>query len=319
MNNTEYYQKLYSIYMSHPKGYHMLIKAKKNKDLLDWINNQTPLLQDTHYTIATKCYWIINRLTDFPICHECHKHFGQNITVDRRGYQKFCSRQCANKNEETKQHLVETCLKKYGVTNQAKALCVKQKYQQHMEEKYGKGITNAWQAKEVQEKAKQTLLKKFGVDNIGKSQYSKDRHKLCIKETVAKRNATKKKNHTFNTSKPEEECYKLLVEKFGENDIRRQYSSEKYPFACDFYICSKDLYIEYNGSWTHGPHAFDSTSSDDAELLQKWKNKKKKYYYIAANTWSIRDVKKRTMAKQNMLQYKECWTIEEFKQYLKEI
>lgn len=56
----------------------------------------------------------------------------------------------------------------------------------------------------------------------------------------------------MNTSKSEEMSYVLLVERFGANDILRQYKSEEYPFACDFYIKSRNIYIECNYCWTHG-------------------------------------------------------------------
>lgn len=304
--------------MNNPKGFHMILKSKKNLDLLNWINSQVPLLQDKKYTISTKCYWIFNNMHDFPACKECGKRFGYKSNVDRHGYAQFCSRKCANNNEITKQHLRETCYKKYGVSNPAKAACIKEKYQHHMEEKYGVGIKNAWQAKEVQDKTKQTLLSKFGVDNIAKSQYSKDKHKLCEKETVAKRNSTKRKHGTFNTSNWEIEAYKLICKTFKKKNVIRQYTSAKYPFQCDFYIKSLDLYIEFNGSWTHGPHPFNPMCKDDIVLVEKWKAKNTKYYDIAMHTWTVRDVNKRIIAKQNNINIKEFWKIEELKEFLKD-
>ena len=95
----------------------------------------------------------------------------------------------------------------YGVKNGAQSVKSKEKYQLHMEQKYGAGVTNAFQASEVKDKIKQTMLSTYGVDNIAKTQQSKDKHKMCERETVAKRNATKRKNHTFSTSKPEEQAY----------------------------------------------------------------------------------------------------------------
>ena len=62
---------------------------------------------------------------------------------------------------------------------------------------------------------------------------------------------SKKKNKTFGKSKSEDQIYQLLLQKF--NKVERQYKSEQYPFACDFYIPSIDLYIEYQGFYTHGP------------------------------------------------------------------
>lgn len=319
MNDVDCYNAVKDIYMNNPKGFHMILKSKKNFELLNWINSKTPLLQNSVYTISTKCYWIFNDIHDFPTCEECGKKFGMNRNVDRRGYlTRFCSKKCSNNNEITKQHYRETCLREYGVDNPTKSDKVKKKYQQHMEQKYGIGITNAFQANEVKDKIKNKMLETYGVDNIAKTQYSKDKHKLCEKETVKKRNATKRKNHTFNTSKSEEEAYQLLIDSFGVENVIRQYSSEKYPFNCDFYVKTYDLYIEFNGSWTHGKHSYDVSSKNDQDIVVKWKSKNSKYYDIAIHTWTIRDVNKRNVAKANNLNIKEFWKLSELKIFLEE-
>ena len=79
--------------------------------------------------------------------------------------------------------------------------------------------------------------------------------------------ATKRKNGTFNSSKPEDMSYVLLCEVFGKDDIERQHKDDRYPFLCDFYVKSKDLYIECNYHWTHGKHWFDEKCEDDLKML----------------------------------------------------
>ena len=102
MKNIDYYAIVKDIYMNNPKGFHMILKSKQNIDLLNWINSQTPLLQDAIYTISTKCYWIFNDIHDFPTCEQCGKKFGIGRNIDRRGYlTRFCSKKCANNNEIT--------------------------------------------------------------------------------------------------------------------------------------------------------------------------------------------------------------------------
>ena len=93
----------------------------------------------------------------------------------------------------------------------------------------------------------------------------------------------------------------------------RQYSSEKYPFNCDFYVKLHDLYIEFNGSWTHGTHLYDSTSEEDQALAAEWKSKNSKYYDNALHTWTVRDVNKRCIAKQNNVNIREFWRILDLK------
>ena len=83
--------------------------------------------------------------------------------------------------------------------------------------------------------------------DVWKKQYQLNKFNIA-----SKRNATLRKNNSYNKSKSEEKIYNLLLTKFNKSDIIRQYKSDLYPFACDFYIKSLDLYIEYNGHWTHG-------------------------------------------------------------------
>ena len=114
---------------------------------------------------------------------------------------------------------------------------------------------------------------------------------------------TMKKNGTFTKSKPEEDYYKYLVEKYGKNDVFRQYKSEKYPFACDFYIKSIDKYIECNYNWTHGFHPFNKNNPEDIAILKKWESKTNgnDYYANAIYVWTDLDVRKHKIAKENNL------------------
>lgn len=61
--------------------------------------------------------------------------------------------------------------------------------------------------------------------------------------------------------------YTLLCNIFNVDDIIRQYSDNRYPFCCDFYLKSLDLFIELNFHWTHGGHPFDENSQADQEKL----------------------------------------------------
>ena len=58
---------------------------------------------------------------------------------------------------------------------------------------------------------------------------------------------TKHKNNTFNTSKFEVNFRNNLIEIFDVTDIFSNYKDElRYPFNCDFYIKSLDIFIELN-------------------------------------------------------------------------
>jgi hypothetical protein len=230
-----------------------------------------------------------------------------------------------SKTEEYKNKCKETFIKNYGVDNPAKSDIIKEKTKQTCLDKYGVeysgqsennktknkqtcldkyGVEYSFQSKNNKQKSKETWLKNYGVDNPAKS--------LEFKNKLYN---TKKKNNSFNTSKPENEIYLLLKEKFS--NVIKQYKEERYPFACDFYILERDLFIECQFIWSHGKKPFENTI-EDLEKLNKWKNKNTKFHQKSIQTWTIRDVNKRKVVRQNNLNYLEFFYFEDAKKYIKE-
>ena len=124
--------------------------------------------------------------------------------------------------------------------------------------------------------------------------------------------STKRENGTLSTSSSEDALYGLLVEYANQHDMTvvRQYRDEKrYPFAVDFYIPERDLFIELNGSWSHGGHWYEADREMDQRIVQTWlkKGKKSKYYRVALETWIKRDVRKREAARKAQLNYVTLW------------
>ena len=218
----------------------------------------------------------------------------------------------------------QTCLEKYGVKYPAQSDLIKEKSKSTNLERYGTeytfqsdiikekskstnleryGTEYTFQSDIIKEKSKQTYLKKYGVDHPSKSEIVK----LKIYNTH-------KRNNSFNTSEPELKLLKLLQDKFGFNDIEYQYKSSQYPFVCDFYVKSLDLYIELQGSWTHGGVPYDFTNPDHIKKLQIWKSKNTKFYNNAINVWTIRDPLKRQTAKDSNLNYIEVFDSKTFKE-----
>lgn len=127
---------------------------------------------------------------------------------------------------------------------------------------------------------------------------------------LSKQYKTKKENNSFNTSKIEDKYYLFLIDKYGKEDVHRQYSTDsRYPFNCDFYIKSKDLFIELNLSWTHGGHPYNKDNEEDILKLNLWKEKAEvsEYYKNAIETWTSRDIKKHEAVKKNNLNYIEYY------------
>ena len=95
----------------------------------------------------------------------------------------------------------------------------------------------------------------------------------------------------------------------------------RYPFHCDFYIKSLDLFIELNASWVHGGHWFDSSNSEDIVKVQDFQSRLangKRFYEVALRIWTDRDVLKRDTAIRNNLRYLVFWdnNLDDFKSWL---
>lgn len=249
----------------------------------------------------------VNKIPRCPVCGKPNNFIG-----GRKGYTKHCCCTCAQLDKEVRNKNKQTNLRLHGTENGAQSKASKEKYIKHIQEKYGDAsITNAWQAKEVKKKIADICIKKYGVANYG--QLSSHINRLKRRDVIDKREATKRCNHTFNTSKPESMSHKLLEEKYP--DVIYQYKSEAYPSSCDFYIPSLDLYIECNYHWTHGGHPFTG-SIEDNKKLAKWQSHNTKYYDNAIHCWTVRDVRKRQTAKANKLNYIEFWSLGDLKSWL---
>lgn len=158
---------------------------------------------------------------------------------------------------------------------------------------------------DIHKKAEQTFLQCYGVSNPMNDPKIREKHRQIVrsKEVNNKRCQTKRENQSFNTSLSEYRLGILLKSVFGEQDVFDNYVSDVYPFRCDYYIKSRDLYIELNAHWSHGGHWY---SEFDSDIVESWYSKSK-FYQNAAETFSVRDVEKRHIACKNCLNYVVFW------------
>lgn len=168
---------------------------------------------------------------------------------------EFPLQQLKKENSEIYQKISQTCINKFGVDSPLKN-------------------------KEIREKIKQTNIQKYGVDNPLKN-------KEIWKKSQDNRQISSK-------SKLENNFLNYLKLKYESDDIITQYKSKEYPYYCDFYIKSINLYIEIQGHWTHNDHPFDINNLNDQLIMDIWRTKSlsDKYYKKALNTWTIKDVEK---------------------------
>lgn len=128
---------------------------------------------------------------------------------------------------------------------------------------------------------------------------SEEYHRRAIKNYE-----TKKKNGTLWKSTFEDESYKELCISYGKFNIKHQYvDEERYPFFCDFYIKSLDLFIELNMHPSHGPHKFDANNVDDILLVEELKNKGDSWSQCIIDIWTIKDIAKYNYADKYKLNY----------------
>lgn len=202
----------------------------------------------------------------------------KNTNLKKFGVE-FPLQQLKKENSEIYQKISQTCINKFGV---------------------GSPLKN----KEVREKIKQTNIQKYGVDNPLKN-------KEIWKKSQDNRQISSK-------SKLENNFLNYLKLKYESDDIITQYKSKEYPYYCDFYIKSINLYIEIQGHWTHNDHPFDINNLNDQLIMDIWRTKSlsDKYYKNALNTWTIKDVEKRNTAIQNNLNYLEIFGKTDLNKYI---
>ena len=157
-------------------------------------------------------------------------------------------------------------------------------------------------------KRNRTMLERYGVLEPLQNQDIKNQNKIFN---------SRKKNHTLNSSLPEDVLYKELILLFGEGDVLRNVKvDDRYPYAVDFYIKSRDLFIELNGDKAHNTHWFDANSKRDLQIVNSYyenmvriesETGKKSRYRKYIETWTVKDLEKRQCAEKHKLNYLVFW------------
>lgn len=263
----------------------------------------------------------------FPMQSKMVVQLSRNSKLDKYGNATFVNQEKASKTRRTKYNgkwesfeatksRKQTNNDRYGCDYYVQSMEFREKSEQTSLQSYGCKSPN--QAEVVKQNKIKAFQSKYGlmVINAGQTEQHQNVYKdpQRVAEIQTKLYNSKKRNGSFNTSKPEQRCLKLLQDKFGVDDIAHQYKSKLYPFQCDFYIKSMDLYIELNASWVHFDHFFDPNNLDDVRLANWLKEQAEaghSYYLGAYNTWTKSDPKKATTAIANNLHYLVFWSEQE--------
>ena len=319
--------------LSNPINLNFFIR--NSKKLTDFIDEYFKTVDGSdQLTIQTKIYWIGNGIINWDDkrirCKYCNKSFKELKThgnLPRNyavGYPQHCCHSCKGKDPIYQKHLEESIMKKYHCKNSQQSTEIRKKIIENNNKKYG--VDYPAQKKEIFQKTLDTKFKKYG-------NYAGDIEKYknhFNKEVIDKIKSTNNKRYGVDyplqskdihrktllngpKSKEEDICYNILCEKFGKDNIERQYNKDdRYPFLCDFYIKDLDIFIEYLGYWTHGNHPFDSKNKDDKARLDEMMSKNKRYKN-AAIIWALKDKYKRITADINEINFHEFWKVNDLR------
>ena len=205
-----------------------------------------------------------------------------------------------------------------------------------------KSMTAYWQNLSEEDYKKHTAAmstgKKIAYNNLTEQEKIERHNRLSISAKNAfkklseeqkciinqKRIDTMRKRKTFTKSSWEDYSYNLLCNHFNFDDVIRQYYDKKrYPFKCDFYIKSLDLFIECHYGYRHCREPFDENNPEHLKRLEELKNravarKNPVYnnYTTCIYTWTDLDVRKRQCAISNNLNWLCFYCIDDFEQWL---
>ena len=204
-------------YVSNPKGWRQWLKNKN--EIIEELNNIFPQVEN----LNEKIYWIKNNLNSYPKCPICGNEIKKWKGRNKGGYFKFCSCKCAQADKNTRDKIKNTCLKKYGVDNAAKA-------------------------RDIQSKMKNTCLEKYGTKNIFSSEIGKKK----IKETLLKKYGITcgfQKCKKYNVSKGELELYDFIksIKSTAIHNDRKNI----FPLELDIFLEENNIGIEYDGEYWH--------------------------------------------------------------------
>lgn len=188
----------------------------------------------------------------------------------------------------------QTLMDRYGVGNPSEAPEIQARRVETMLERYG--VENPFMSEDVKELIRQVNLEKYGVEYV-----------MQLPEMIRRAHESKKSNGTYGRSTVEDDLYELLVGQFGVDDVVRQHHDDRYPFACDFYVRSRDLFVELNGMWSHGGRWFDEERVEDLALASRWLGRGGAYYETALHIWTVSDVAKRSAAREHGLNFVVLW------------
>lgn len=184
--NPKMFTKLVEAVETTPVAGISAVMRGRYKDVWEWIESVLPekiMKLGSKVKKATKIWWILHGIEDFPRCKECNTSFADVGCYDvysiTAGYKMFCCSSCATKNKDTIAKHEQTNLERHGTrvwTNRYQAekttfehfgkTCslavpeVRAKGAETMEQEYGAKVFT--QTKRYKELSEKKCLEKYG-------------------------------------------------------------------------------------------------------------------------------------------------------------
>lgn len=271
-------QELKELIYQHPDNFSRMLKAPNRKYLFDFIENQISMhLNNSFYTMATKCYWILNDIKDWNDirvqCKHCHKPLKHKNARVFRGYiRPHCNVSCSQADISVYSKIIKYKEQKYGdACNSAKGRITT--YQTT----YNKLINNKYE----------TLLSSFEEYLLWREHKIQHLTYKCNKcQKIFK---SKHKQWTINNEKhitrcyhcyptircrsqPEIELYEFCEKICNENNINiinndksLYHLVSKRPIEFDISIPQIKLLIEFNGLYYHSNEFFKTCKNKNIQ------------------------------------------------------
>ena len=238
------------------------------------------------YTFIQKLWHFLQ--DDYTI-HRCKCGNPVHFIDFKKGYRQYCSKTCPSVVEHNKSTIQNAQVVSRRKESREKAVnTTKEKHN-----------GNFWSDEQLK-RIKENIVKNRKIIN--------EKNKAKIKECIEEFKSLSGKGISGCSSKVEINFYKYLINTFSFENVDPQHYDDQYSYSCDFFIPGLNLYIEIQGSWTHGKHPFNPDDKKDNEKLNYWKSKDSEYYNNAIYTWTDLDVRKRVCARDNHLNYLEIFS-----------
>lgn len=242
MHSKEKFMRLKKLVEEHPNAWQKLLK--KDHDMMKWIDDQLPMLDDEVIQLKTKAYWIVSGRLTFPTCQACKSSTGylkKNVISLKLGYPKHCCLKCASSDPETVKKINSTCMKHHGTRW-------------------------AMQSEEVREKSQETCLRKYGTSNVSKNEHVKQKKLATTRKNFGNSNLYNRKKAAQTFRGHSKDAKAEIQEKLRRTNLKNL--GVEYPTQSHEVMCKQRSQLSYDGkyfksSWELAKYIYHRDQHDD--------------------------------------------------------